>query len=58
MELVLTDQHRMTRDMARAFAIAKIAPAAAIHDEMGEFPNDPAKMSQQGFTVGWNGLAP
>lgn len=50
MDLQLTDEHRMIRDMARDFAQKEIAPIAAEHDETGEFPRETiAKMGAQGF---------
>ncbi len=50
MDLQLTDEHRMIRDMARDFAQKEIAPIAAEHDETGEFPRKTiARMGAQGF---------
>jgi alkylation response protein AidB-like acyl-CoA dehydrogenase len=50
MDLQLSDEHRMIRDMARDFAQNEIAPIAAEHDETGEFPYETiAKMGAQGF---------
>ena len=50
MDLHLSDEHRMIRDMARDFAQKEIAPIAAEHDETGEFPYETiAKMGKQGF---------
>jgi alkylation response protein AidB-like acyl-CoA dehydrogenase len=50
MDLQLSDEHRMIRNMAREFADAEIAPIAAEHDETGEFPRDTiAKMGAHGF---------
>jgi len=50
MDLQLTDEHRMIRDMARDFAQKEIAPIAAEHDETGEFPYETImKMGAQGF---------
>ncbi|RLC96978.1 MAG: acyl-CoA dehydrogenase [Chloroflexi bacterium] len=50
MDLQLSDEHRMIRDMARDFAQKEIAPIAAEHDETGEFPRETiAKMGAQGF---------
>ncbi|MCK4449817.1 MAG: acyl-CoA dehydrogenase family protein, partial [Anaerolineae bacterium] len=50
MDLQLSDEHRMIRDMARDFAQKEIAPIAAEHDETGEFPYETiAKMGAQGF---------
>jgi len=50
MDLKLSEEHRMIRDMARDFAQNEIAPIAAHHDETGEFPYDTiAKMGTQGF---------
>ena len=50
MDLQLSEEHRMIRDMARDFAENEIAPIAAEHDETGEFPRDTiAKMGAHGF---------
>jgi alkylation response protein AidB-like acyl-CoA dehydrogenase len=50
MDLHLSDEHRMIRDMARDFAENEIAPIAADHDETGEFPRETiAKMGAHGF---------
>ena len=50
MDLQLSDEHRMIRDMAREFAQKEIAPIAAQFDESGEFPYETIrKMGQQGF---------
>jgi len=50
MDLQLSDEQRMIRDMARDFAQKEIAPIAAHHDETGEFPYETiAKMGAQGF---------
>jgi len=50
MDLHLSDEHHMIRDMARDFAQNEIAPIAAEHDETGEFPYETiAKMGKQGF---------
>jgi len=50
MNLQLSDEHRMIRDMAREFAQNEIAPIAAEHDETGEFPRETiTKMGKQGF---------
>ena len=50
MDLGLSDEHRMIRDMARSFAQQEIAPIAASHDQTGEFPRETvARMGQQGF---------
>jgi alkylation response protein AidB-like acyl-CoA dehydrogenase len=50
MDLQLTDEHKMIRDMAREFAQKEIAPVAAHYDETGEFPYETIKkMSAQGF---------
>jgi alkylation response protein AidB-like acyl-CoA dehydrogenase len=50
MDLKLSEEHRMIRDMARDFAQSEIAPIAAEHDETGEFPYETiAKMGAQGF---------
>jgi len=49
-DLQLSDEHRMIRDMARDFAQNEIAPIAAQYDESGEFPDETIqKMGQQGF---------
>jgi alkylation response protein AidB-like acyl-CoA dehydrogenase len=50
MDLHLSEEHRMIRDMAREFAQKEIAPVAAHYDETGEFPYETAmKMGAQGF---------
>jgi len=50
MDLQLSDEHRMIRDMARDFAETEIAPIAADYDETGEFPRETiAKMGAHGF---------
>jgi len=50
MDLHLSDEHCMIRDMARDFAQTEIAPIAAEYDETGEFPYETvAKMGAQGF---------
>ncbi|RLC62912.1 MAG: acyl-CoA dehydrogenase [Chloroflexi bacterium] len=50
MDLQLSDEHRMIRDMARDFAQKEIAPIAAEHDETGEFPYETIKkMGEHGF---------
>ncbi|MFQ6102128.1 MAG: acyl-CoA dehydrogenase family protein [Anaerolineae bacterium] len=50
MDLRLSDEHRMIRDMARDFAQNEIAPIAAEHDETGEFPYETIMMmGKQGF---------
>jgi alkylation response protein AidB-like acyl-CoA dehydrogenase len=50
MDLHLSDEHRMIRDMARDFAQKEIAPIAAHHDETGEFPHETIRrMGDQGF---------
>jgi alkylation response protein AidB-like acyl-CoA dehydrogenase len=50
MDLRLSDEHRMIRDMARDFANNEIAPVAAHYDETGEFPYETVvKMGEQGF---------
>jgi len=50
MDLHLSDEHRMIRDMARDFANSEIAPIAAEYDETGEFPRETiAKMGAHGF---------
>jgi len=50
MDLNLSDEQRMIRDMAREFAQREIAPIAAHHDESGEFPHETVrKMGEMGF---------
>jgi alkylation response protein AidB-like acyl-CoA dehydrogenase len=50
MDLHLSDEHRMIRDMARDFAQKEIAPIAAHYDETGEFPYETIKkMGAMGF---------
>ncbi|HEC35071.1 MAG TPA: acyl-CoA dehydrogenase [Anaerolineae bacterium] len=50
MDLQLSDEHRMIRDMARDFAQKEIAPIAAQYDESSEFPYDTIrKMGEMGF---------
>jgi len=50
MDLQLSDEHRMIRDMARDFAQVEIAPVAAEHDESGTFPRETiAKLGAHGF---------
>ncbi len=50
MDLKLSDEHRMIRDMARDFAETEIAPIAAEYDETGEFPRETIKkMGAHGF---------
>ncbi len=50
MDLQLTEEHKMLRDMAREFAQKEIAPIAAHFDETGEFPSETIKkMGAQGF---------
>lgn len=50
MDLYLSDEHRMIRDMARDFAQNEIAPIAAHFDETGEFPYETInKMGEMGF---------
>ncbi|MBN1956039.1 MAG: acyl-CoA dehydrogenase family protein [Anaerolineae bacterium] len=50
MDLNLSDEHRMIRDMARDFAQKEIAPIAAHYDETGEFPLPTIrKMGEMGF---------
>ncbi len=50
MDLHLSDEHRMIRDMARDFAQKEIAPIAARYDETGEFPHETIrKMGEMGF---------
>ena len=46
----ITEEHRMIQLEARRFAQQEIAPIAAHHDEMGEFPIETVrKMGQLGF---------
>ena len=50
MDLHLSDEHRMIRDMARDFAQNEIVPIAAQYDETGEFPSETiGKMGVHGF---------
>jgi alkylation response protein AidB-like acyl-CoA dehydrogenase len=50
MDLHLSDEHRMIRDMARGFAQKEIVPIAAHYDETGEFPSETIeKMGAHGF---------
>lgn len=50
MDLRLSDEHRMIRDMARDFAQKEIAPIANYYDETGEFPYETVrKMGAMGF---------
>lgn len=50
MNLQLSEEHRMIRDMARDFAQNEITPIAAHHDETGEFPIETIKkMGGHGF---------
>ncbi len=50
MDLQLSEEHKMIRDMAREFAEKEIAPIAAHYDETGEFPRETIKkMGAQGF---------
>jgi len=50
MDLTLTEEHKLIRDMARDFAQKEIAPIAAEIDEAGSFPVDTvAKMGELGF---------
>ena len=50
MDLQLTEEHKMIRDMAREFAEKEIAPIAAHYDETGDFPSETIKkMGAQGF---------
>jgi alkylation response protein AidB-like acyl-CoA dehydrogenase len=49
-DLRLTEEHRLLRDMARDFAQKEIAPIAAEIDEDGRFPSKTvAKMGELGF---------
>ncbi len=50
MDLKLTEEHRMIRDMARDFAQKEIAPIAAQFDEEARFPEETVKkMGELGF---------
>ncbi len=50
MDLRLTEEHRLLRDMARDFAQKEIAPIAAEIDETGSYPTDTvSKMGELGF---------
>jgi len=50
MDLTLTEEHKMIRDMARDFAEKEIAPIAAEIDEEGRFPAETVKkMGELGF---------
>jgi alkylation response protein AidB-like acyl-CoA dehydrogenase len=50
MDLKLTEEHRLIRDMARDFAQKEIAPIAAEIDETGSFPSRTVKaMGELGF---------
>ena len=50
MDLALSEEHRMIRDVARDFAQNEIAPIAAHFDETGEFPFETImKMGAQGL---------
>jgi alkylation response protein AidB-like acyl-CoA dehydrogenase len=50
MDLKLTEEHRLIRDMACDFAQNEIAPIAAEIDEMGQFPVETVKkMGELGF---------
>jgi alkylation response protein AidB-like acyl-CoA dehydrogenase len=50
MDLELTEEHRMIRDMARDFAQKEIVPIAAEIDEEGRFPTETVKkMGELGF---------
>ncbi len=50
MDLKLTEEHRMIRDMARDFAEKELAPIAAEIDEAGRFPVETVKkMGELGF---------
>ncbi len=50
MDLRLSEEHRLIRDMARDFAAKEIAPIAAEIDETGSFPRETvAKMGELGF---------
>jgi alkylation response protein AidB-like acyl-CoA dehydrogenase len=49
-DLALTEEHRLIREMARDFAQEEIAPIAAEIDEMGRFPVETVhKMGELGF---------
>jgi alkylation response protein AidB-like acyl-CoA dehydrogenase len=50
MDLKLTEEHKLIRDMARDFAQKEIAPIAAEIDETGSFPSETVKaMGELGF---------
>jgi len=50
MDLQLSEEHRMIREMARDFAQNEVAPIAARCDEAGEFPFETIrKMGEMGF---------
>lgn len=50
MDLTLTEEQRMIRDMARDFAEKELAPGAAERDETGEFPREALrKMGELGL---------
>jgi alkylation response protein AidB-like acyl-CoA dehydrogenase len=50
MDLTLTEEHKLIRDMARDFAQKEIEPIAAEIDEAGSFPHETvAKMGELGF---------
>jgi alkylation response protein AidB-like acyl-CoA dehydrogenase len=50
MDLRLTEEHRLIRDMARDFAQNEIAPIAAEIDETARFPSDTvSRMGELGF---------
>ena len=50
MDLQLTEEHKLIRDMARDFAQKEIAPIAAEIDEEGRFPSETVKkMGELGF---------
>jgi alkylation response protein AidB-like acyl-CoA dehydrogenase len=44
MDLRLTEEHKMLRDMAKDFAQKEIAPIAAEIDEQGRFPSETVRM--------------
>jgi alkylation response protein AidB-like acyl-CoA dehydrogenase len=49
-DLKLTEEHRLIRDMARDFAQKEVAPIAAEIDEAGRFPAETVKrMGELGF---------
>ncbi len=50
MDLRLSEEHKLIRDMARDFAAKELAPIAAAIDESGSFPKETvSKMGELGF---------